>query len=49
MTYFEMREYQCDYCKEHLWNDNQTSCSGGQCSSAWDEMIEEYGEPMEEE
>lgn len=32
---------QCEYCQTYLWNLNQTSCSGGQCSSAYEMMRDE--------
>ena len=38
---------QCDFCKENLWNEGQTSCSGGQCGSAYD-MAQEMGIEFDE-
>ena len=31
----------CEYCQEHFWNEGQTSCSGGMCSSAYEMMRDE--------
>lgn len=31
----------CEYCQEYFWNEGQTSCSGGMCSSAYEMMRDE--------
>ena len=49
MTEQELREKQCEYCKNYLWNKEQTSCSGGQCSSAYEMLVEEQQIELEED
>ena len=38
---------QCDFCKDYIWNSEQTSCSGGACSSAY-ELAQEMGIEFDE-
>lgn len=45
----ELREKQCEYCKTYLLNKEQTSCSGGQCSSAYEMLLEEQQIELEED